>query len=615
MSSNKYNNTICREWEHSLQNPGNMKKMQTLLWHFLLLLSVACGKNDTNPTGTQSFPTNQPVPSFRNNYIETDKAAYNPGDVITFTMESVSVPENAKVRYSYLGDVVEEQAFTGSSWTWKAPSQDFTAYLVEVYSKENDTETIYASIAVDVSSSWTKFPRYGFLSSYVALSDETIESVISNLNRHHINGIQFFDWHHKHHQPLPLNGGTPPAVWKSIGNRDNYFSTEEKYIEQAHNHNMKAMFYNLVYGAWENAEQDGVLPEWYIFKDANHVNREVMTLPKPPFLSNIFLLDPSNTGWQSYINNENKKVYQFLDFDGYHMDQLGDWGLHYTYDGKELYLDQAFKPFIESAKASEPDKYIVMNAVNQYGQQEIATAPSDFLYTEVWDPSITYNDLSVVIRNNNTYSGHTKNSVLAAYMDYDLAENQGYFNTPGVLMTEAVIFAFGGAHLELGEHMLGKEYFPNNNLKMKPELKEALVHYYDFLVAYQNLLRDGGSFNTLKVTSADTRIQISNWPAGPGSIAAVSKKVDNRQLVHLINFKDANSMEWRDKNGTQSEPGLLKDLPVSIQVSEPVSRLWIASPDMAGGTSMPLNFVQKNGEILFTLPRLKYWSMLVLEFE
>ncbi|MDP2338126.1 MAG: glycoside hydrolase family 66 protein [Bacteroidota bacterium] len=67
------------------------------------------------------------------------------------------------------------------------------------------------------------------------------------------------------------------------------------------------------------------------------------------------------------------------------------------------------------------------------------------------------------------------------------------------------IAAAGGAHLELSEHMLGKEYFPNNNLQMRPDLKEALVHYYDFMVGYQNLLRDGGTFNSPQVASADTQ--------------------------------------------------------------------------------------------------------------
>ena len=591
--------------------------MQTILIFLFLVLQMGCGNDEeiVPPVAEPEFPTNPSLPVFNNYFVETDKATYYPGNEVQFNLDIASIPENTKVRYKYLGEVVKEHALTNSSWVWNVPSEDFKAYMVEIYTTKNNVENIIAAIAVDVSSDWTKFPRYGFLSDYSELSDENINSVVNNLNRHHINGLQFYDWHHKHHQPMAVDGDSPKAMWKDIANRNIYFSTVEKYIENAHNHNMKAMFYNLVYGAWEHAEQDGVKAEWHIFKDAGRVNKEVMTLPQPPFLSNIFLLDPSNIEWQAYINNENNKVYQYLDFDGFHMDQLGDWGQHYTYNGNSLSLDKTFKPFIESVRTSKPDKYIAMNAVNQYGQENIASASTDFLYTEVWGPNDTYNDLAMIIQNNNSFSSNTKNSILAAYMNYDLAENQGYFNTPGVLLTNAVIFAFGGAHLELGEHMLGKEYFPNSNLKMKPELKSAMVHYYDFLVAYQNILRDGGEFNAVEIQSADSKYPISQWPAQTGNIASVSKKVGKKQVVHLINLKDANTNEWRDNNGTQSMPAVMVDIPVSIKISEKVSNVWFASPDAVGGTSIPLNFTQVNGEVLLVVSKLKYWSTIVLELE
>lgn len=583
----------------------------------IFLAQWACGDKgylvSENPN--TEFPEVSTLPTFSNYDIETDKAVYNPGDGIQFILDVSSVPSDAKVRYKYLGEVVDVQNLSGTTWIWHAPEQDFCAYMVEVYSNQNEKETIYATIAVDISSDWTKFPRYGFLSDYSDLSDETINSVIKNLNRHHINGLQFYDWHNKHHQPMATEGDAAKAVWKDVANRDIYLSTVERYIAEAHEHNIKTMFYNLVYGAWEDAAEDGVKDQWYIFKDANHTTREVMTLPKPMFQSDIYLLDPSNTEWQAYINKENKKVYEYLDFDGYHMDQLGDWGLHYTYKGAELNLDKTFNSFIESIKQAEPDKFIAMNAVNQYGQQYIAAAPSDFLYSEVWDPNNSYNDLALIIQNNYVYSGKTKNTILAAYMNYDLAEKEGYFNTPGVLLTNAVIFAFGGAHLELGEHMLGKEYFPNNNLKMKSDLKMSLVHYYDFLVAYENILRDGGTFNSIAVSSIQSKAPVDSWPAKTGNIATVCKKSDNKQVIHLINFKDANTTEWRDNEGTQSMPALLEDIQMNIQMTDKVRKVWFASPDVIGGSSVELNFTQEDGELLLTVPQLKYWSMLVLEME
>lgn len=82
--------------------------------------------------------------------------------------------------------------------------------------------------------------------------------------------------------------------------------------------------------------------------------------------------------------NENQKVYEHLNFDGFHMDQLGDRGNRYTYDGSPLNLAQTYQPFIEAMRTANPEKKIVLNAVNQYGQQGIAGSTADFLYTEVW---------------------------------------------------------------------------------------------------------------------------------------------------------------------------------------------------------------------------------------
>ncbi len=591
--------------------------MHILTLIFLLISLTGCEKDNAPPVADNEIevPSNQPIPTFSNEYIETDKAVYSPGDEVTFSLNMTSLPTTAKVRYKFLGQILEEKSLNQSSWKWQVPATDYRGYMAEVYAIENGKENIISTIAIDASTVWTKFPRYGFLSNFSNLSDELIQSVIKNLNRHHINGIQFYDWHNKHHKPMRVNGIEPASVWKDIANRDIYFSTVRKYISSAHERNIKTMFYNLVYGAWKNSELDGVGKEWFAYKDAGHMNQEVLTLPQPPFLSNIFLLDPSNNEWQMYLQNENKKVYQYLDFDGYHMDQLGDCGLHYTYDGTPLYLDQTFKPFIDAIKTDEPQKFMVMNAVNQYGQEGIATSSTDFLYTEVWSPNESYSDLAKIIQQNNTLSNNSKNTILAAYMNYDLAENKSYFNTPSVLMTDVVIFAYGGAHLELGEHMLGKEYFPNDNLAMKDDLKKAITPYYDFLVGYQNLLRDGGTFNQLSIESKDESIPLGKWPVGLGMVATVCKKFRDKQVVHFINFKDSNTNDWRDNKGIQSVPAQLDNIELIADTNEKIRNIWFASPDIAGGASHSINFIQNENKVHFVLPELKYWSMVVFEYE
>ncbi|NTW23794.1 MAG: cycloisomaltooligosaccharide glucanotransferase, partial [Lentimicrobium sp.] len=490
-----------------------MKKFSNFfsLTLFLLLL-VSCDKKN----GDNDDP---PVPVVTKVSLFTDKSCYKPGETVIFTADK-SLLSEIKVRYRHLNFILDEKTPDGNTWSWTPPATDFTGYLAEVFTIKNGTETLQGSIAVDVSSDWNRFPRYGFLSGFPEMTSGSIDYVISNLSRYHINGLQFYDWHCDHHKPLAGTVDNPAPVWKDIANRDTYLATVQSYIETAHSFNMKAMFYNLAYGALSNASADGVSDQWYLFTDQNHTWKDYLHLSSPMFKSDIYLTDPSNTEWQQYIGSRNRDVYEVFDFDGYHIDQLGirDRTL-YDYSGQTVDLPVAYTEFINAMKADMPDKKLIMNAVNQYGQQNIASTPVDFLYTEVWGPNDDFEDLARIINDNNAFSNNSKSTVLAAYVNYDLANASGYFNTPGVLLTNSVIFAFGGSHLELGEHMLAKEYFPNNNLQISGQLRDALIAYYDFLVAYQNLLRDGGQINSPDLSCTNAEISMVQWPPQSGKVA------------------------------------------------------------------------------------------------
>lgn len=544
--------------------------------------------------------------------FSTDKAIYNPGETVHFRLKDVP-KANAKVRYSHLGTVLKEENLSSAEWTWVVPSDDYKGYMVDVYETVNGEEKVYANIAVDVSSDWAKFPRYGFLSDYGRISNNQIDMNIETLNRYHINGVQFYDWMYDHQRPLAGSVENPAASWPDLIGRTNYLSTVQGYIGAAHSKGMKTMFYNLAFGALKNAAADGVKEEWYLYKDKNHNEKDNHHLD-PPFRSSIYLTNPANTEWQAYLSARNKDIYTVLNFDGYHIDQLGNRGTLYNYDGNEVKLNESYKPFIDAMKLAEPNKRLVMNAVSGYAQDHIAKAKVDFLYTEVWSESKTFEALSQVILENNKYGNNTLSTVLAAYMNYDKSNNAGYVNAPGVLLANAVIFSFGGAHLELGEHYLANEYFPNSNLQMKTALREALVNYYDFLVAYQNLLRDGGSFTSYTVQSIDNKLNINNWPADKGQVAIVGKKFEKKDVIHLINFSNANSMEWRDSNGNQTEPALVKEPVIKIKVSNSAKQIWFASPDIKGGVAQKIDFTQTGSEITLTLPSLKYWDMIVVEY-
>lgn len=583
-----------------------MKKLGSLL--MLLVFSlVSCEQDDPSPVE----PGGGGNERVREVFLKIDRARYAPGEEVVVKVDQVV--SNATVRYKHLGETLGEESLASETWRWNPPAKDFKGYMVEVYTQnEEGEEKILGTVGVDVSSDWSKFPRYGFLSKFGDLGDQEMQEVISNLNRFHINGIQFYDWHYKPHAPLAMENGSPKNVWRDIIDREIYFSTVEDYIRLAHQNNMKAMYYNLAYGALDDYAEYGIGEDWFLYNDQNHYHKDRHELSEP-FISDIYLLDPSNQQWLDFIKSQNNLVYEHLDFDGFHIDQLGNRGEAYDYQGNNVQLPEAFGSFIGEMKVATPGKSMVMNAVDNYAQERIAVEEVDFLYTEVWSAN-SYGDLSEVITDNEAFSGNDKQTVLAAYMNYNLADQTGQFNTPGVLLTDAVIFAFGGAHLELGEHMLGKEYFPNSNLSMSQDLKDRLTNYYDFMVGYENLLRGGGVKNEPQVSTGDGKSNFSSWPPQASQVAVTGKMVGSRQVVHMINFSEATTMLWRDNEGNQATPTPKNNLLVNLEDSGTISRIWFASPDFEGGASRNLDFTRQNGKVLVRLPYLEYWSMLVIEY-
>jgi dextranase len=547
------------------------------------------------------------------NQVRTDKSRYAPGDSILLTVDFGQSPagKSLYVRYRHLFDTVADTTLSplsssGYSWTWVPPSTDFSGYLVECFLVDGSVTLDHINIAIDVSSDWRVFPRYGFLSNFGSLTPAAMEAVVARLNRYHINGLQFYDWQFKHHMPLAGTPSSPSPVWTDIANRTTFLETVQGYISEASRRNMTTMAYNLLYGAWADAAVDGAPDDAHLFTDATLQTMDRHMLPSS-WASDIFVMDPTNPGWTDYLLMQMSRAFDVFEFDGWHVDQLGDRGTLWNALGQPVVLSETFLPFLRAAD-NRLGVRLVMNAVNQYGQTGIAQSPVDFLYTEVWDPNDSFAELiGILAFNEEVYDRQT---VIAGYMNRDLSDRPGFFNTPGVLLADAVIFAYGSSHIELGEHMLGNEYFPNDNLSMPEELEQNLISYYDFLVAYENWLR-----GEALVVGANVGVEGIRTVRSPeaGSILTLSREMENQRIYHLLNFTSANTMSWRDNTGTQVQPKLLNDLTVTLPWTQAVSRVWTASPDLFGGSPVELPFVYSGNEISLSLPSLAYWSMIVVE--
>ena len=181
-------------------------------------------------------------------------------------------------------------------------------------------------------------------------------------------------------------------------------------------------------------------------------------------------------------------------------------------------------------------------------------------------------------------------------------------------MTTAAAHAWGGTILQMGEHMLCNEYFPNSNLSMHGDLYRAMITYYDFITAYENLLRDGGEWYGVDMTSVDKQCVFNQWPAVKDQVATIGKKQGGRDIIHLLSYRNAVHLDWCDTDATQGEPDLLEELSVKVPVKAAPKKIYAATPDANHGVAEELAFEYADGKVSVTIPSLKYWTMLWIEY-
>ena len=571
--------------------------------------------------------------------VYTDKSHYAPGSTVTTTVV-LSNPAATQLSgaqlslsYDHLGaganptqtatvTLVPGQRGT-YTFQWTSPATDYQGYRLQAtLTDANGNVLDTAGSAVDVSSDWTKFPRYGFLTQFGDQQSTTTNWMVSLLNDFHLNGIQFYDWQNKHHWPLAGTVSSPAASWSDVAGRTIYQHTVKESIAATHNFNMMAMNYNLLYGAWNGYGEDGsgVDYHWGLWWNNDGTNQVNYQLPAGWAATSIYVFNPADTNWQNYINAREQDVFGVYGFDGWHVDQLGSEGTTYDYSGSLVDLTQTFSPFLTAAKTAL-NKRLVFNAVGQYGQQQVAANPNlDFLYTENWPANgqATYSDLQGVVNNNRAWSGG-KASVLAAYMDFNAAANSsdanpGFFNDPGVRLTNSTIFASGGAHIELGDGlgMLSNYYFPQQYFLMRDSLRQAVRDEYDFLVAYQNLLRDGEAPVSNQIALPGIATSTDGAAGTVWTLATGKTGVD---VVHLINLLGQATNQWRDDNANYPAPPTQTNITLKYYYSTwtPTGVTW-ASPDANHGEAQGLSFTtgsDAGGTYLqVTVPQLQYWDMI-----
>ena len=66
-------------------------------------------------------------------------------------------------------------------------------------------------------------------------------------------------------------------------------------------------------------------------------------------------------------------------------------------------------------------------------------------------------------------------------------------------------------------------------------------------------------------------------------------------------------------DGSMPAPSTVSALPLTFKSASKVNKIWVATPDALGGAPQELSFKQQDGVVTFTLPSLRYWTMIVIE--
>ena len=524
------------------------------------------------------------------------QGSYCPGETVTFLVElETFLLQDLKLQIyiQHLTDqpILIEQTLQLESgertvqikWTPPGRSAGYSARLEILFA--NDTSDLQAITAFDVLSSWTDFPRYGFLTDFSAARTDP-ELVLKKLTRFHINGLQFYDWQYRHDQLL-----APSEEYLDPLGREMSLSSIRKLVDAAHHHGMAAMPYLAIYAA--SADFWRAHPDWALFDESGN----------PIAFGENFLglMDPSaEHPWSQHLLAEAARTLQGIPFDGLHIDQYGDpkqgWDSHHEL----VDLPRAFIDFIRSASDRHPDKTILFNAVGNWPIESLSESAVDFIYIEVWPPDIEYHHLAGIVLNAVRLSSG-KAVVIALYLPANRPANN--------LLVDAVILACGGTRIELGEdvRLLSDPYFPKYE-EISSDLYTKLRKFSDFAVRNGEWIRP-------YTNSAREKELWSEGELNPQSISAdasvwtVVRKLPKSFVVQLVNFSDLDSHQRWDE--AHAAPLPCQNLSMKIEMSQrPAQVLWDC-PERSNG-ARELSFEYTDGILGFQIPQINLIGLVVI---
>ncbi|MVB12462.1 Glycosyl hydrolase family 66 [Caprobacter fermentans] len=544
------------------------------------------------------------------------KAQFSMNEPLAFEVhveEGFSSDDTVKIRLFHLGRLCfeEEKAVQKTLLFQYAPPNSrgsMEGYWVQAIQKRGETVVSRQTTACDRAVNWRYAPRYGFLSDFEK-ENLTDDRDILQMNRYHLNVIQFYDWMYRHDDFFP-----PKSDFTDIMGKASSMDAVKNKIGLAHRHGMKAFAYGAVYGAEKYRQEH---PECSLYDGHGEPMK---------FIDRIYFMDISRgSEWHDHILGEYKKAVEF-GFDGIHMDQYGFPKEAYAKkNGKWRLrkLREDFPALINDTKAALPGCGAIFNAVNNWPADAVADTDQDCVYIEVWSPNDTYFDLTRLIADAKK-AAPDKQVILAAY----LLPFAGCDDPQNIMWTAflamATIFSSGGFHLLLGEEngLLTQAYYSDYCRLQSGEFVSRMLDYYDFITAYEELLFDLSLVDDTRTHTGGINedylfagAEFSTTPKA-GCVWTQIKHTAAYRVIHLVNFTGIDHMDWN--RAQEKSPDFVKGIHVDALVAEDVEEVRLMSPDLNHGESQALNFtrsIRENGcrAVQFSVPELKIWDVIAIK--
>ena len=363
----------------------------------------------------------------------TDKSTHEPGKQATITAEA-STGGNVHFSVSHLGVEIDSGDATvdngKATWTYTTPSEDGQGYLVTATGGDGT----HAETAIDASTSWTRFPRMGYLShfkptapegtdghtTYEAFLFQKPQDYIDKLSRdYHINALQYYDWQYRHEQPVAT--GDLADKWP-LWYRDTYASkkTITDYIQDAKNANMGSLAYSMAYAANDNYDTNTIKDEWRLREDnGSYWVRDLgeqWWVPTPKGVdkpkSHQFMMNVNNEDWRTYITGQYKTQKTEFKFDGTHIDTLGQTSKKDA-SGNPVDLTDGLAALVDDTYKNVGGQ-VGINLPDGAGSEKINKASAAYMYTELWDHNETNAQVASYLQSARNNAGN-KPQIVAAY--------------------------------------------------------------------------------------------------------------------------------------------------------------------------------------------------------